>query len=960
MNKYIIALVRLSDDHLSTKGKQLIRPFITILISILCLTLSNLVYSQGDDREFTIVMSENTYPFQYIDNGEPKGVLIDLWQEWAKVTQSNVRFVPKQWNKSLEATLSGHDIVHAGMAKTQSRQEQFLFAEPFTSLSTYLFIHKSVSKKSSVSDLIPYQIGIVEGAAHKEHLLKIEPNLSFTYYPSRQALLDAAAQGKILVFAGIEGYQRNMILEQDIAMDYFSSLRLPITSIKLAPAIAKSSPNSQAIIKHINQGFAQLSSDVIRQIERRWLGYHHQDKELIIAMQTGVEPYADLGLDGRPHGLLIDLWQLWSEKTGIEIDFVTGDMDSSISLIKRKLADVHIGYPESQQMNTGLKQAWKVLAIKSRLFSMDKHLSDLNERLNIRLGTFPTSPYINEIKSAFPNAQLRYFGDLAEMIDANRNGEIDGFIASSAMTSHYLLAHKLWPEFKQYQDIEFSTDLFSLTRVDDSGIVERIQTGFNLISAQEVTDIERKWLINPDDRSLQHEQQALQLSKAEREYLSSLGAIKLGYVKNWPPMEFQGRSGEFLGINADIKNHLVRQLNLTIIPVAYDNFNDVIADLKRGEIHMVASVVNTPQRESRLSFSQPYWPSPWAIVTNIAAAPVFSLSQISEQRLAVVEGYFIVDQLHQQYPHINLINVANVEDGIEAVNSGRVDMFLDKAAVLASHLQGEQYTSLKLSLLADLAEQHSQLAVFPGVKQLIPLINRSLATIDDNEQQRIYQKWVTVDVQSDTASYQRWVRVLIVSLLLLSAIAALVLLANRRLNVEIRRRESAESQLIYLANHDAGTKLPNRILLNKRLNQAIADHQAANAKFALLFVDLDGFKAVNDVCGHHVGDLLLAKVGELLVSHVKPGDTVARFGGDEFVILINHVVDNQVAVQIADNILQGLHLMTSIEQHSISISASIGIALYPDDGTNEADLLHKSDQLMYQAKKFGGHQHKLS
>ena len=138
------------------------------------------------------------------------------------------------------------------------------------------------------------------------------------------------------------------------------------------------------------------------------------------------------------------------------------------------------------------------------------------------------------------------------------------------MTSHYLLANKLWAEFRQYTDIEFSTDMYVLTRIDDSGLADRIQAGFNLISVEEQIQVERKWLINPDDRFFANSANKIKLTTQQKQYVSSLGAIKMGYLKNWAPMEFQGKNGEFLGVNADIKNLLVTQLNLTIIPVAYD------------------------------------------------------------------------------------------------------------------------------------------------------------------------------------------------------------------------------------------------------------------------------------------------------------------------------------------------------------------------------------------------------
>ncbi|GGP38137.1 deoxyguanosine kinase [Shewanella saliphila] len=904
-----------------------------------------------------IVMGEDTYPFEYLDDkGNPAGILVDLWREWSIVSDTKIRFVTRHWQQSLDQLEQHNADVHIGMTITEARAKKFDFATPFTSLNTYLYLHKSLNSKKQISDLIPYQIGIVDGSSHEAMLRSIEPRLSFKRFTNREQLLQAAAKDELLVFAGIEGYQRNLALEQDIAANFYSSSRILIKKVQLVPAVVK---GNQALVDNINHGFGLISPQTIKHIERRWLGYHKQTSGVIIAMQTGVEPYADLGVDGLPTGMLVDLWKLWSKKTGINIDFATGDMNSTIDDVKRGVADVHIGYPESQDMRSGLKQAWHITSVKSRFFSGKQNIKDI-QKSAIRIGVFPTAPYISQVKSAFPEAQLRFYHTLDEMVKAAHNDEISGFISSAAMTSHYLLANKLWAEFRQYFDIEFTTDMYALTRIDDSGLADRIQAGFNLISVEEQIQIERKWLINPDDRFFTGSGSKIKLTTQQKQYISSLGAIKMGYLKNWAPMEFQGKNGQFLGVNADIKNLLVKQLNLTIIPVSYDDFGKMVNDLIKGEIHLVASMAQTNERENALAFSAPYWPSPWAIVTSLTQPPIFNISQVVGKRLAVVDGYHIIDQLRQQYPGIDLVIVADTEQGINAVINGSADMFVDQVATLATTLKSGQYPSLKMSLVAELTEQHSRIGLFPGVKDLVPLIDRVIATIDETEQQNMYQKWVSLDVNSDTLRYQRWLQILIVSLLVLSFIALMIYMSNRRLNVEIQKRIKAEENLKFMANHDNVTGLPNRSLLDDRLSQAVMTHQRDKSRFAVLFVDLDGFKAVNDMHGHHIGDKLLHRVGLMLSKCVRESDTVARFGGDEFVLLLQHIDSKENTRQVADNILLALKRITVIDGRQVNISASIGIAMFNEDADTPATLLKTADQLMYQAKKIGGHQYKMN
>jgi diguanylate cyclase (GGDEF)-like protein/PAS domain S-box-containing protein len=160
-------------------------------------------------------------------------------------------------------------------------------------------------------------------------------------------------------------------------------------------------------------------------------------------------------------------------------------------------------------------------------------------------------------------------------------------------------------------------------------------------------------------------------------------------------------------------------------------------------------------------------------------------------------------------------------------------------------------------------------------------------------------------------------------------------------------------RMSYLAQHDGLTELPNRILLNDRLAQSMALVHRHKQKLALLFLDLDHFKHVNDSLGHAIGDRLLQSVAKRLHACVRSSDTVSRQGGDEFVILLSQVMHAQDAGISAEKILLALSKPHRIDEHDIHITGSIGIVTYPDDGTAAEVLLQNADFAMYQAKDSG-------
>jgi diguanylate cyclase (GGDEF)-like protein len=152
------------------------------------------------------------------------------------------------------------------------------------------------------------------------------------------------------------------------------------------------------------------------------------------------------------------------------------------------------------------------------------------------------------------------------------------------------------------------------------------------------------------------------------------------------------------------------------------------------------------------------------------------------------------------------------------------------------------------------------------------------------------------------------------------------------------------------ANHDALTGLPNRLMLMSKLQQALVNALDQQTELAILFVDLDGFKAVNDAFGHSVGDSLLVAVAARIASIIRAGDLACRYGGDEFVALLPNLGDRKAAMEILDKMRKHLSEPYSIGGQRLSISASIGLAIYPLDGEDWVALLKCADRSMYRSK----------
>jgi len=170
---------------------------------------------------------------------------------------------------------------------------------------------------------------------------------------------------------------------------------------------------------------------------------------------------------------------------------------------------------------------------------------------------------------------------------------------------------------------------------------------------------------------------------------------------------------------------------------------------------------------------------------------------------------------------------------------------------------------------------------------------------------------------------------------------------------DVSEARAMRLKMTHLAQHDFLTDLPNRLLLNDRITQAISLSRRHTKPLAVLFMDLDGFKHINDSQGHEIGDKLLQSVAQLVLGCVRTSDTVSRHGGDEFVILLSEVAEAGDAAFIAEKILAALAMPHVISERNVHLSASVGISIYPQDGHDADTLIKNADTAMYQAKEKG-------
>jgi diguanylate cyclase (GGDEF)-like protein/PAS domain S-box-containing protein len=174
------------------------------------------------------------------------------------------------------------------------------------------------------------------------------------------------------------------------------------------------------------------------------------------------------------------------------------------------------------------------------------------------------------------------------------------------------------------------------------------------------------------------------------------------------------------------------------------------------------------------------------------------------------------------------------------------------------------------------------------------------------------------------------------------------------ISIDITDRKAKEERIRFLAQHDVLTELPNRALCEQRLLDAIAQARVSGEKLAVLFIDLDRFKLINDTLGHHIGDGLLRSVSRRLTQAVRAEDTVCRLGGDEFVVIMRHVAGREeLDIAVNQRLIPALRQTTVVDGNTLNVSCSVGVAMYPDDASLPGELMRLADAAMYEAKAAG-------
>ncbi len=907
------------------------------------------------EGKLTIAINKTSFPYHSINSqGQAVGLMIDLWRLWAKKQQVEIAFVPLSWTETLKQVGSGEVDIHAGLSIIEQRREFLAYSQAIFPLYTHVYVHRDLTHINSVNDLRPYAVGVVKGSAHINMLANAYPELKQRLFNSRHELYQAAMNNEVLVFTGLEKLASDYEFYQQLQQMFPAHKRLRYQQGEYGVAVAKDRVD---LLAFIEQGFAKITLAERVAIERKWLGLEKQKNSLLVAIAPNYSPYMALTPSGKPQGLLVDVWRYWAQQAGVNIEFVAREITEDISLVKEKKVDVLLAYPHTgngiddvlfaqdiYQSNAQVYVAKHVLGIES----LSSFTQQSKEHL---IGIWQDSPFKAQLLEQYPNLNYRVYASSDEMLKAAERNEISAMISLVDLMDAKLVQANLQSSFYRLDKPVFTVSLSPLVHQANKELLNLINQTFTELDIEQLVKLEERWLTSTD-RYYKKLAQKITLTAEEQAFLQAKSSIRVGMVNDLSPVEFINDDGEFAGINRDILDLIAQRTGLNFTYRGYDTWQQLFQALLNEEIDLLGSITPTDKRKEQMRFSESYWRMPWVIMHPQHVGKQSKLTDFYGKRVAIVRGYYLISQLRKQHPLISFILVDNRKQGLKALQQGKVDGFITTIAAATELLKQESLITMMVSVMETVNLDDSRFGINKDLPLLVNIIDKGLMSISEKEKQAIYDNWFSVEINTGldkNVVLQVGAQIGIIILLVL----IVIVMWNRRLQSEINHREQLEQIMKHMATHDELTGLANRVLLKDRLSTAIEFHQRQGLQMAVLFIDLDGFKTINDSYGHDVGDELLKIVAQRLAGCVRKSDTVVRFGGDEFVLLLTGLHSDNEAAYVAEKVLHLMQTPFELSKTKATIGCSIGIAMYPGDGETDNDLLKVADTLMYQVKAAG-------
>lgn len=857
-----------------------------------------------------MVVSEAFPPISFVDReGRIQGLARDRWELWQRRTGIPVQLQAMDWQAAQQAVLSGRADVIAAMARTAAREQRFAFTEPYLEVVVHLYYDRRLSGIVDLNTSKEFTVGVRSGDVCIEKL-KAAGSRSFRIYPNDNALIQAARSGSLRVFCMNE-LPANYILGREGLSDRFLQSP-PIDRSAIHEAVRK---GDTALRDTVIAGFRRISPAEEAAMERKWLGTIVEPRFSWLAHHGFQVLAAAAGLAGA--------LTLWSLSLRLEVRRRTHDLAEARDV----LASTIDAMPDPL---TELSAEGQILAVHTP--RRDLLTRPAEEQVNRPVGEVLPAAAARVVLEALAEAAREGFS----------NGrEIQVPVPGGTRWFELSVSKRSQPAQSQPRFLLLSRDITA--RKCDADQIHRLNQLYTALSRsnQAIARLE-------DGTALLRE--ICQIAVED-------GGMKMAWAGLLDPPGHQLRPVAWAGDGTDY----LEGLQITTDP------GDPLGQGPLG----------TALREQHPVWCQDFQNDPTSAPWHERARAYGwgAVAALPLRREGTVIGGI---GLYCAEP--NGFDARSRDLLIEMVRD--IDFALDRLSSLATQRRLEQDVAASEAKYRELTESIQDVIwtldpetfryiyMSPSVKRLrgytpeeviaqpfaaslLPEGARRMeeqirAELEEFQQGLRSSEIMSVDEVEQPCRDGSSVWTEVVTNLIRNPSTGRIELHG--VTRDITERRFASEQIKRLAYSDQLTGLANRMLLQDRFRNALTLARRQGGQLALLNLDLDNFKTINDSLGHTIGDQLLVEVARRLEAQLRPGDTLSRSGGDEFLLLLPDT-DAKAALAVVSELLQTVARPYALSPEPLFVTASIGVAIYPDDGTTIETLMSNADAAMHQAKQ---------
>ena len=664
-------------------------------------------------------------PFYFMGkSNQPRGILVDFWKLWSQKTKIEVEFKITTWENSITAVINGSADIHAGIYFTDQRDQDLDFTQSFMDLPTHLFYTTQINPEGLV-DLAGQETGVVPMDYNTGFLKHNQSDAVIIEYKTYQAIVRAALDGEIKAF----------LMEKPVAMTYLAKMnglkkirtsKTPLHVKHLHGAVRK---NRLEFLKTVNQGIKDISPAEIKKIVRSWMGetkpavQFPSANTIIIANSVDSIPYHFVDPQGRPMGLTVDLWRLWSQKTGVNIQFKSADFSKSVDYVRQGQAEIHAGLFFSPARDQFLDYSVPLCDVTTHFFFHQNiyGLKNLEDLLGFKIGVIKGDYALEFLQKKLPEATLAQYDNNHCLFEAVARGEIKVFIKDTQIALAFLAQKGLLQTYHFHPEKPlYSKKFHGAVQAGNQKLLKLINQGLSEISTYQRAEIERRWTGISN--------------------FKTKNTLVIACPQAYPPFSSLNLVGRPAGMLVDFWNLWAQKTN-TKIEFRATSLIQTIRNIKDGSADIHAGLSQTVSRDW-LTFSRTFYQAGVSLLFPAEQKEIKSIKALRGHKVGIIKASYTHHYLGENWPAIIPVSFDTCEDMITSANKGEIRAFLMETSTVSILLSRLGLSSAFRFLKPTLFTHNIRAGVKKGQPQLTQLVTQGIDAITTPELIEIEARWI--------------------------------------------------------------------------------------------------------------------------------------------------------------------------------------------------------------------------